>query len=242
MDKESVIELENVGVFHTSDLGVSQRHEREMVLSQVNLSVTQGEMVYFIGRVGSGKSSLLKLLYGEIPLLEGRGRIVGFDLGSLRRKDIPRLRRSVGIVFQNYQLLDDRTAFDNLHFVMRATGWRDEAQIRRRINQLMQTVGLQNKEYKMPFELSGGEQQRLAIARAMINDPKVILADEPTGNLDPGAAAEVMRLFGRIVESGCSIVMTTHNIANIEQYPSRTLRFSKGRVEEINIRQILHLA
>lgn len=240
MAKPNVIELKNVVVFQPEDeAGRLSWRNAEQVLSDVNITVGEGEMVYFIGRVGSGKSSLLKTLYAELPLLEGEGEIVGFDLGKLRRRDVYKLRRKIGIVFQDYQLLTDRNVYDNLRFVMRATGWKGEADIADRIEEVLEVVGLRNKEYKMPFELSGGEQQRLVIARALVNDPKVILADEPTGNLDPRAADEIMALFRKIVESGCSIVMSTHNIANIEQYPSRTFRFAKGRVEEIDIKAVL---
>ena len=240
MAKPNVIELKNVVVFQPEDeAGRLSWRNAQQVLSDVNISVGEGEMVYFIGRVGSGKSSLLKTLYAELPLLEGEGEIVGFDLGKLRRRDVYKLRRKIGIVFQDYQLLTDRNVYDNLRFVMRATGWRGEADIAARIEEVLEVVGLRNKEYKMPFELSGGEQQRLVIARALVNDPKVILADEPTGNLDPRAADEIMALFRKIVENGCSIVMSTHNIANIEQYPSRTFRFAKGRVEEIDIKAVL---
>ena len=240
MAKPNVIELKNVVVFQPDDdAGKLSWRNAEQVLSNVNISVGEGEMVYFIGRVGSGKSSLLKTLYAELPLLEGEGEIAGFDLRQLRRRDVYKLRRKIGIVFQDYQLLTDRNVYDNLRFVMRATGWKSEADIAARIEEVLEVVGLRNKEYKMPFELSGGEQQRLVIARALANDPKIILADEPTGNLDPRAADEIMALFRKIVEGGCSIVMSTHNIANIEQYPARTFRFVKGSVEEIDIKAVL---
>lgn len=240
MAKAKVIELKDVVVYQPDDdAGRLVWKNAQQVLSDVNISVGEGEMVYFIGRVGSGKSSLLKTLYAELPLLEGEGEIAGFDLRDLRRRDVYKLRRKIGIVFQDYQLLTDRNVYDNLRFVMRATGWKNEGEIAARIEEVLGVVGLQNKEYKMPFELSGGEQQRLVIARALVNGPKIILADEPTGNLDPKAADEIMALFRKIVESGCSIVMSTHNIANIEQYPSRTFRFAKGRVEEIDIKALL---
>lgn len=240
MAKENVIELQDVVVYQPDDdAGRLSWRDAQQVLSGVNVTIGEGEMVYFIGRVGSGKSSLLKTLYAELPLLEGEGVIAGFDLRKLRRRDVYKLRRKIGIVFQDYQLLTDRNVYDNLRFVMRATGWKNEGEIATRIEEVLGVVGLRNKEYKMPFELSGGEQQRLVIARALVNGPKIILADEPTGNLDPRAADEIMTLFRRIVESGCSIVMSTHNIANIEQYPSRTFRFAKGRVEEIDIRALL---
>ncbi len=235
-----MIELKDVVVYQPDDdAGRLSWKDAQQVLSGVNIAVGQGEMVYFIGRVGSGKSSLLKILYAELPLLEGEGEIAGFDLRELRRRDVYKLRRKIGIVFQDYQLLTDRNVYDNLRFVMRATGWKNEGEIAARIEEVLGVVGLRNKEYKMPFELSGGEQQRLVIARALVNGPKIILADEPTGNLDPKAADEIMALFRRIVESGCSIVMSTHNISNIEQYPSRTFRFAKGRVEEVDIKALL---
>lgn len=210
-----------------------------MVLADVNLTLGDGEMLYLIGRVGSGKSTLLKTLYAELPLIEGDGCVVGYDLRRLKRREIPYLRRKIGVVFQDYQLLADRNVFNNLHYVMRATGWKSEAGIRSKIEEVLNLVGLHNKEYKMPFQLSGGEQQRLSIARAMINDPKVILADEPTGNLDPSATDEIMRLFTTIVQRGCSIIMSTHNIGNIQQYPSRTMRCVQGRIEEVDIHTIL---
>lgn len=239
-----MVELQDVAIYHPLRAGDAltvhnYRKRGELVLSDVNLSVGRGEMVYLIGKVGSGKSTLLKTLYAEVPLCQGRGYVAGFDLERLRSRDIPMLRRRMGIVFQDYRLLTDRNVFENLRFVMRATGWKNVADIRKRIDEVICVTGLENKEYKMPFELSGGEQQRLSIARALLNDPKVILADEPTGNLDPQAADEIMALFENIVRGGCSIIMSTHNIANIQQFPSRTIRFSGGRIEEIDIRQIL---
>ncbi len=232
-----VIDLHDVSIYHTSNhIGQTRRHpDDELVLSGVNLGVGPGEMVYLIGKVGTGKSTLLKTLYGEVPLLEGRGSIVGYDLRKLRRHDIPHLRRKLGVVFQDYRLLTDRNVFHNLHYVMGATGWTSEGSMRRRIEEVLAMVGLQNKEHKMPFQLSGGEQQRLAIARALLNDPKVILADEPTGNLDPASGEDIMELFRNIVASGTSIVMSTHNINNIHYFPSRTLRFGAGSVEELDI-------
>ena len=236
MEKNScVVELKNVSVYHTDGESRSLKSEDELVLSDVNLKVEAGEMVYFIGRVGSGKSTLLKTLYAEVQLLEGEGYVVGMNLRHLRRKDIPYLRRRMGIVFQDYQLLDDRNVFFNLYDVMKATGWKNEADIRRRIDEVLKLVGLDNKAYKMPFELSGGEQQRLTIARALLNSPRLLLADEPTGNLDPVTADEIMRLFKRITAKGCAIIMSTHNTALIEQYPARTIMFSKGHISEIDL-------
>lgn len=236
MEKNScVVELKGVSIYHTDGEAVRPNKEDELVLSDVNLRVEAGEMVYFIGRVGSGKSTLLKTLYAEVQLLQGEGYVVGMNLRNLRRKDIPYLRRKMGIVFQDYQLLDDRNVFYNLYDVMKAIGWEKEADIRRRIGEVLNLVGLEHKAYKMPHELSGGEQQRLVIARALINSPRLLLADEPTGNLDPVTADEIMQLFRQITAKGCAIIMSTHNTALIEQYPARTVMFSKGRVEEIDI-------
>lgn len=230
-----VVELKDVSIYHTDGNSRKPKSDDELVLSEVNLSVAEGEMVYFIGRVGSGKSTLLKTLYAEVQLLEGQGRVVGVDLRKIKRSEVPHLRRKMGIVFQDYQLLDDRNVFYNLYDVMKATGWEKEADIRRRIGEVLNLVGLEHKAYKMPHELSGGEQQRLVIARALINSPRLLLADEPTGNLDPVTADEIMQLFRQITAKGCAIIMSTHNTALIEQYPARTVMFSKGRVEEIDI-------
>jgi cell division transport system ATP-binding protein len=241
---QKVIELKSVSVYQpigavtVLDKSNYQR-SGELVLSDVNLDVYEGEMVYFIGRVGSGKSSLLKTLYAEMPLLQGEAMVAGFDLAKMKSRNIPMLRRRLGIVFQDYRLLTDRNVFDNLYFMMQATGWKSDSDMRQRIDELLTSTGLQHKAYKMPYELSGGQQQKLAIARALINRPSVLLADEPTGNLDPTAADEVMMLFYEIVKSGCAVVMSTHNIANIGQFPSRTIRFAQGRAEEIDINAIL---
>lgn len=230
-----VVELRGVSVYHTDGESKKIKSSDELVLSDVNLTVCEGEMVYFIGRVGSGKSSLLKTLYAELQLMEGEGNVVGMNLRRLRRRDIPYLRRRMGIVFQDYRLLEDRNVFYNLYDVMRATGWKKDVDIRRRIGEVLSLVGLDNKAYKMPHELSGGEQQRLVIARSLINSPKLLLADEPTGNLDPVTADEIMQLFSKIASRGCAIIMSTHNTALIEQYPARTLMFSKGKMSEIDI-------
>lgn len=209
MSGKRVIELRDVAIYHAENPFGRQSAERlvrsgELVLSEVDFSVEEGEFVYLIGRVGSGKSTLLKTLYADVQLLVGEGCVVGFDLRKLRRRQIPYLRRKIGIVFQDYQLLTDRNVFQNLYYVMRATGWRAEAEIRRRIDEVLQLVGLEAKHYKMPFELSGGEQQRLVIARALLNKPRLLLADEPTGNLDPVTADGIMRLFLTIARSGCA--------------------------------------
>ncbi len=241
-----VIRLEGVSIYHHDDPTLRFSHSKpvpgsNLILSGVDLKVDRGEMVYLIGKVGSGKSTLLKTLYGELPLAVGEGRVVGYNLRKLRRRDVSGLRRKIGIVFQDYQLLTDRNVFQNLYFVMRATDWKDHKLIKKQIADVLTLVGLHNKEYKMPFQLSGGEQQRLAIARALINNPQVILADEPTGNLDPSASEGIMKLFRQIVDGGCSIVMATHNIANIERFPSRTIRCGNDRIEEIDIAQKLGL-
>ena len=230
-----VVKLHDVSVYHTDGSSRSPKSDDELVLSEVNLTVNEGEMVYFIGRVGSGKSTLLKTLYAEVQLLEGEGSVVGIDLRKIKRSEIPHLRRRLGIVFQDYQLLDDRIVFYNLYDVMKATGWKNETDIRRRIDEVLTLVGLDNKAYKMPFELSGGEQQRLVIARALLNSPRLLLADEPTGNLDPVTADGIMRLFREITTKGCAIIMSTHNTALIEQYPARTIMFSKGKISEIDL-------
>lgn len=230
-----VVKLHDVSIYHTDGSSRSPKSDDELVLSEVNLTVNEGEMVYFIGRVGSGKSTLLKTLYAEVQLLEGEGSVVGIDLRKIKRSEIPHLRRRLGIVFQDYQLLDDRNVFYNLYDVMKATGWKNETDIRRRIDEVLTLVSLDNKAYKMPFELSGGEQQRLVIARALLNSPRLLLADEPTGNLDPVTADGIMRLFREITTKGCAIIMSTHNTALIEQYPARTIMFSKGKISEIDL-------
>ncbi len=244
MESTAVIELRNVSIYHPRDSFREarfrkKRDSRDLVLSNVNITVRQGELVYLIGRVGSGKSSLMRTLYADLPLIEGEGWVAGFDLTKIRRKDVPYLRRRMGVVFQDYQLLTDRNVFQNLQFVLKATGWKNSTEIKIKISEVLKEVGLINKEYKMPFQLSGGEQQRLAIARALLNNPQVILADEPTGNLDPAASDGIMQLFHKIANTGCAVIMATHNIGNIEQYPSRTIRFNQGQIEEIDIVSIL---
>lgn len=241
MDEKKVIRLKKVSIYHGGDDLTAKRliSEGEMVLSEVDLTVSRGEFVYLIGRVGSGKSSLLKTLYAEVPLVVGEGMIAGFNLRKLKRKDIPYLRRRIGIVFQDYQLLSDRNVFMNLYYVLKATGWKKESEIRERIDKVLKMAHLEMKSYKMPFELSGGEQQRLVIARALLNDPEVLLADEPTGNLDPVTADGIMKIFHEIAERGCAVVMSTHNTALIENYPARAILFQKGATSEVDLKQIL---
>ena len=238
MESKRVIDLKNVSVY----LGDGRRRdtdENDLILSNINLTVDEGELVYFIGRVGTGKSTLLKMMYAEVEVADGEAKVVGFDLKGLKRSQIPYLRRSMGIVFQDFQLLTDRNVFLNLYDVMRATGWKNEEDIRCRIEEVLNLVGLSHKSYKMPFELSGGEQQRLAIARALVNKPRLILADEPTGNLDIRTADGIMDIFQQIAKSGCAVVMSTHNVSLIEEFPSRTILFSHGGITEVDINSVM---
>lgn len=244
MDKKIVVKLQNAGIYHAENPNVTltpRTRERagEKILSDVDLEISAGEVVYLIGRVGSGKSSLLKTFYGELPLVEGEGSIAGFDLTHLKTRKIPYLRRKVGMVFQELILLSDRNVNDNLQVALKATGWSGKGAIKHRIEEVLTLVGLQDKGEKMPFELSGGERQRLIIARALLNSPDVILADEPTGNLDPLTAEGIVRLFHDIAAKGTAIVMSTHNTSLIENFPSRTLLFSHGTVREVNIDEFI---
>lgn len=244
MGEQNVIRLRGVTIYHTDDPFGSRSEKKllqqgELILSDLNFDINAGEFVYLIGRVGSGKSSLLKTLYAELQLIEGEGYVAGFDLRKLKRREIPMLRRRIGIVFQDYQLLTDRNVFMNLYYVMKATGWKNESEIRKRIDEVLKVVLLEAKGYKMPFELSGGEQQRLVIARALLNRPRLLLADEPTGNLDPLTAEGIIRLFQEIARQGCAVVMSTHNTALIEEYPSRTILFSKGKIKEVPVQTML---
>ena len=206
-----------------------------LVLQNVALQVSKGAFTYLIGKTGTGKSSLLKALYGEITLPYGQGYVAGFDLRKLKTKDIPFLRRRLGIVFQDFQLLYDRTVFDNLAFVLRATGWTRKTDIEARIAFVLELVGLKTKHYKMPQELSGGEQQRVVIARALLNDPDLILADEPTGNLDPEVSEGILRLLLNISKNGKAVLMATHDYRLIERYPARILKVANGRLDHVDI-------
>ena len=194
-----------------------------VVLKHVNFSLEVGEFVYLIGKVGSGKSTLLKSMYAEIPVQGGSARVLDFDLNAIRRADIPMLRRQIGIVFQDFQLLTDRNVYQNLRFVLDATGWRNADEKEERIDTVLKRVGMANKSYKMPHELSGGEQQRIVIARALLNNPRLILADEPTGNLDPATGDSIVRTLREIAETGTAVVMATHNLQLVEQYPARVM-------------------
>lgn len=220
MPLDTIIELDSVTIF-----------QREvLVLSDVNLKIEKGEFVYLIGKTGSGKSSLLQTIYADLPLLHGSAKVVGFDLGKIKNKEIPFLRRKLGIVFQDFQLLSDRSVADNLLFVMKATGWKDRTQMEQRIQDVLAKVGLETKGFKMTHQLSGGEQQRVSIARALINDPEVILADEPTGNLDPETSRGIMNLLLEISKTGRSVLMATHNYSLFKEFPSRTIKCENGEV------------
>ncbi len=205
------------------------------VLSRVNLSVAKGEFVYVIGRVGSGKTSLIRTISAEYPLDEGTGMVCGIRLENIRRREIPQLRRKLGIVFQDFQLLIDRTVESNLEFVLKATGWKNKGEIRDRISEVLEKVNLGFKGYKMPHQLSGGEQQRVVIARALLNDPEIILADEPTGNLDPATSSEIMKILWNISENGRAVIMATHNYNLIKRFPSRTLQCRDGMLSPANL-------
>lgn len=198
--------------------------KEHVVLKDVTFDLQQGEFLYLIGKVGSGKSSLLKSIYSEIPISDGSARVFDFDLNSLKRKEIPMLRRQIGIVFQDFQLLTDRNVYDNLRFVLEATGWDNRNEIEGRIEEVLKQVGMLNKSYKMPHELSGGEQQRIVIARALLNKPQLILADEPTGNLDPATSEQIVNHLHEISSNGTAVIMATHNLALVDQFPGRVLR------------------
>lgn len=218
---EIVVQLENVNIYQSGNL----------ILQAVNFEVQKGEFVYLVGKTGTGKSSLLKTLYGEITLTEGQGNVVGFDLKEMDWKKLPFLRRNLGIVFQDFQLLTDRNVHENLRFVLKATGWQDEQLINQKINDVLAKVGLQNKGFKMTYEMSGGEQQRVDIARSLLNSPKLILADEPTGSLDPETSDEIMQILFQIAkEDGTAIVMATHDFMVVNKFPSRTLTTEGGRL------------
>ena len=207
------------------------------VLKNVDFTLSKGEFCYLVGRVGSGKSSLMKTMYADVPIPAGdRADVLGFDLLGIKKRRIPYLRRKVGIVFQDFQLLQDRSVSANLRFVLKATGWSVRSEIDDRIEEVLAEVGMANKSYKMPHELSGGEQQRVVIARALLNDPQVLLADEPTGHLDPVTAEGIMQLFEEIACRGCAVVMSTHNTALIENHPARAILFSQGKIREVDLK------
>ena len=220
---ETVLELMDASIFQRENL----------VLSEVNVSVKKGDFIYLIGKTGTGKSSFMRTLYGDLPLQKGEGHIVDFDLPSLKERDIPHLRRKLGVVFQDFKLLNDRNVNENLRFVLKATGWKDKEQMTHKIEEVLDKVGMKTKGFKFPYQLSGGEQQRIAIARALLNDPELILADEPTGNLDPQTSVEVMEVLQEINKNGNTILMATHDYALILKYPPKTLKCDGSKVFEV---------
>jgi len=220
---ETIVKLQDAAVFQNENL----------VLNHVDLEVKKGDFVYVIGKTGSGKSSFMKTLYADLPLRQGSGNVVDFDLKTMREKDIPFLRRKLGIVFQDFKLLPDRNVNNNLKFVLKATGWTDPKKMDDKIGEVLDKVGMKTKGFKFPHELSGGEQQRIAIARALLNDPELILADEPTGNLDPQTSVEVMKVLQDINQNGRTIIMATHDYALILKYPHKTLKCDGSKVFEV---------
>jgi cell-division ATP-binding protein len=223
-----ILQLKDVAVYQNNNL----------ILSNINLAIGKGELVYLIGKTGSGKSSLIKLLYGDLPLTQGQGKVVGFNLKKLNEDKIPLLRRKLGVVFQDFKLLTDRSVYDNLAFVLKATGWTDKIAIKNRIKEVLTKVKMETKDFKFPHELSGGEQQRVAIARALLNNPELILADEPTGNLDPETSVEIMQVLKEINASGRTILMATHDYALILKFPSKTLKCDGEKVFEVVQRRV----
>lgn len=219
---DTIIDLKHVNIFH----------KKNLVLTDVSLHIERGEFVYLIGKTGSGKSSVMRLLYGDLPTREGEAHVAGFDLHKIRRHDVPYLRRKLGIIFQDFQLLTDRSAKENLLFYLKATGWDDKKKMQERVGEVLAKVGLGTKGFKMPHELSGGEQQRLVIARALLNDPDLILADEPTGNLDPETSNEIMNLLFEVSRNKRAVVMVTHNYSLFQKFPARTIKCETGKVTE----------
>ncbi|HEX8677224.1 MAG TPA: ATP-binding cassette domain-containing protein [Segetibacter sp.] len=218
---EPIVTLQNAKIFQG----------RNLILQDVNINVNKGEFVYLVGKTGTGKSSLLKTLYGDLPLKEGEGKVAGYVLQQMTWKKVPFLRRALGVIFQDFQLLTDRNVHENLKFVLRATGWKDKGLMEEKINDVLHKVGLRSKGFKMPFEMSGGEQQRVNIARALLNSPKLVLADEPTGNLDPETSDEIMQLLIQIAkEFNTAVIMATHDYIVINRYPARMLKTEKGQV------------
>lgn len=220
MSIDTILKFENAAIFQQDHL----------VLSDVNLSVDKGEFYYLIGKVGSGKSSFIKTINAELPLKEGEATVCEFNLRKLKKKQVPYLRRKLGIVFQDFQLLTDRSVYENLYFILKSTGWKNKTEIKQRIADVLDKVGLKFKEYKMPHQLSGGEQQRVVIARALLNNPDIILADEPTGNLDPDTSEEIMKVLFEISSTGRAVIMATHNYNLLKKYPAKTLKCFNGKI------------
>jgi cell division transport system ATP-binding protein len=220
---QPVVFLRNVAIYQ----------DKKVIFSNVNLEVNHGEFIYVIGKTGTGKSSFMKTLYADLKLTEGQGSIVDYDLANLKESDIPYLRRKVGIVFQDFKLLPDRSVSDNMLFVLKATGWKDKAEMQHKIDECLDKVDLKSVANKMPHQLSGGEQQRTAIARALLNDPELILADEPTGNLDPQTSVEVLGVLRKINENGKTVIMATHDYALLMKFPSKTLKCEDGKIFEV---------
>ena len=221
--RENILQLKNVAIFQRENL----------VLNNIDIEIKKGEFVYLIGKTGSGKSSFIKTLYADLPLTEGKGTIVGFDLRTLAEKEIPFLRRKIGIVFQDFKLLPDRNISDNLLFVLKATGWENSSKMDAKVEEVLDKVVMKTKGFRFPYELSGGEQQRVAIARALLNDPELILADEPTGNLDPQTSVEIMNVLQEINTTGRTILMATHDYALILKFPAKTLKCDKDKIFEV---------
>ncbi|MEA3496946.1 MAG: ATP-binding cassette domain-containing protein [Bacteroidota bacterium] len=225
MSLDTIVELRKAAIFQ----------KEQLILSNVNLKVCKGDLIYLIGKVGSGKSSILKTLYAELPLKVGNGMVVGFDLNKIKQKKLPYLRRKLGIIFQDFQLLTDRNVFDNLQFVLKSTGWSKSKEIKDRINEVLEKVHLENKIFKMPHQLSGGEQQRVVIARALLNDPELILADEPTGNLDPDTSEGILQLLIEISHSGRAVVIATHDYPLIAKFPSTVYKCQDSALSEADV-------
>lgn len=234
MEEEVLIYLEDVTIFAQEENN-RRYYKNNIILSDVNIEIFSGDLVYLIGKVGSGKSSLLKTLYAEYPLKKGYARVGDFELDNLKYKEIPNLRRSLGLVFQDFQLLPDRTVYENLKFFLRSIGWKNMSAINERIDRVLTMVNLRSKAMRYPYELSGGEQQRISIGRALLNNPEIIIADEPTGNLDPICSNEIMDIFEELARMGCAVVIATHNINIIENYPGRTFLLADQKIEEIDI-------
>jgi len=229
---ETILDIKGATIFQNDHL----------VLSDVNLTITKGEFIYLIGKVGSGKTSLIKTLNAEIPLKTGEANIIDFNLAKLKRKQIPLLRRKIGVIFQDFKLLTDRSVYDNLLFILQSTGWKNKRLIKDQIEHVLDLVNLKFKAYKMPYQLSGGEQQRVAIARALLNEPDIILADEPTGNLDPDTTNEIMNILFEISAKGRTVIMATHNYSTIQKFPARTIKCEGGKVfEKHSYNQVIEL-